>query len=225
MIFAGQEQLFSQADKPIRLGLLGGTFDPVHFGHLLLAEQAYQQFDLDAVLFVPTGQPVRKLETVLSSTGDRYEMLVIATSSNPHFFVSRIEMDRPGITYTIDTVRAMKAVWGDEVELFFITGIDATYDLGTWKEASSLASMVTVLSANRGGVDEENLVKTHVEVGFKVLTFTIPALEISSQHIRASLESGGSVRYLLPEAVLEYITNRGLYVSEVKEEHLRRYSR
>lgn len=218
LIFAGEEQLFTNAVKPLRLGLLGGTFDPVHYGHLLLAEQAYQQFDLDAVLFIPTGLPARKLESVLSEPEDRYEMLELATRSNPHFYTSRIEMDRPGITYTIDTVREMKTAWGERAELFFITGIDATYDLGTWKEARSLATLITVLGANRGGIDDKTLVKTHENAGFKVIPFSIPALEISSNHIRTSLKSGCSVRYLLPDEVLDYIVSKGLYVSKTQED-------
>lgn len=219
IIFNNSERLFNEAGRPVRLGLLGGTFDPVHYGHLLLAEQAYYQFALDGVLFIPTGQPVRKMATLLSSAEDRYNMLSLALESNRHFFISRIELDRPGLTYTVDTVRVMKESWGDEVELYFITGIDATYDLGTWKDAESLATMITVLSANRGGVDEKSLRKTHIDSGFKVVPFTIPAMGISSHHIRASLASGSSIRYQLPDAVLDYITSNRLYASDAFEDH------
>ena len=203
--------LVQDSTRPLRLGLLGGTFDPVHLGHLLLAEQAYCQFDLDGVILIPTGQPVRKLYTVSSTAEDRYAMLMLAIGSNPHFDVSRLELDRPGVTYTIDTIRIIRDEFGDKAELFFIAGIDATYDLGTWKDAEELARQVTILSANRGGIDDKSLSNTHLEVDFRVLEFKIPDLEISSQQIREYLQSGRSVRYLVPDTVIDYIETGGLY--------------
>jgi nicotinate-nucleotide adenylyltransferase len=194
--------------RPFRLGLLGGTFDPVHYGHLLLAEQAYEQFDLDGVLFIPTGQPVRKLGTGFSQAEDRYTLLLTATEDSTHFDVSRIEMDREGVSYSIDTVRAIKAVYGEQASLFFITGADATDDMATWKDAQELAGLVTVLGANRG--EASSALKPSP---FTVCHFHIPALAISSQDIRARLAGGGSARYLTPDAVLAYSQRQGLYRS------------
>jgi nicotinate-nucleotide adenylyltransferase len=207
----GFATLPQDAQRIARIGLLGGTFDPVHFGHLLLAEQAYEHFGLDGVIFIPTGRPVRKLNATLSASEDRYKMLMLAIGDNLHFEVSRVELDRSGVTYTIDTVRAIRESMGEQAELFFISGADATYDLGTWKDANELAQLVTVLGSNRGGVDERTLLRTQQQLGFNVLDFRIPALDISAQDIRERIQTGRSVRYLLPEAVLAYIVEHRLY--------------
>ncbi len=136
-----------------RLGVMGGTFDPIHYGHLVTAEEALQQFDLDGVIFVPTGRPWMKEHEVISPPEDRYLMTVIATASNPLFRVSRMEVDRDGPTYTVDTLRGLKDELGDESDLFFITGADAVLEIFQWKDPGELFELAHFIAATRPGYD------------------------------------------------------------------------
>ena len=193
---------------------MGGTFDPVHYGHLVTAEEALVQFNLDKVLFVPTGRPVRKTHRHLSSAEDRYLMTVIATASNPDFEVSRIEIDRPGDTYTVDTMLALRDLYGPRAELFFISGADAVREILTWKNADRFAGLCTFIAATRPGYDAE--VGTDGAMGRPVPMpavelMAVPALAISSSDIRDRVASHRPIRYLLPEAVAAYIEKNGLY--------------
>ncbi|MDR3308283.1 MAG: nicotinate-nucleotide adenylyltransferase [Coriobacteriales bacterium] len=200
--------------QPFKLGLLGGTFDPVHYGHLLLAEQACEQFVLDGVLFVPAGQPVRKLGTGFADAAHRYHMLVASTQDNPLFDVSRVELDRPGVTYTVDTLRTLAQQYGGKAALFFITGADATADMATWKAPQEIARLATILSANRvcGGGVQLDTRGEGPDVQPDTRTFTIPTLALSSQDIRFRLAAGCSVRYLVPEPARLYLKEHSLYV-------------
>jgi nicotinate-nucleotide adenylyltransferase len=199
--------------KTPRIGIMGGTFDPVHIGHLVTAEEALVQFNLDKVVFMPTGRPVRKTHRHLSSAEDRYLMTVIATASNPDFEVSRIEIDRPGDTYTVDTIVELRALYGSRAELFFISGADAVREILTWKNADRFADLCTFIAATRPGYDAE---LEATEAGGEmplpaVESMAVPALAISSSDIRARVGARRPIRYLLPESVAAYIEKNGLY--------------
>jgi nicotinate-nucleotide adenylyltransferase len=199
--------------KTLRLGIMGGTFDPVHFGHLVAAEEALVQFNLDKVVFMPTGRPVRKTHRHVSSAEDRYLMTVIATASNPDFEVSRLEIDRPGATYTIDTILQLREIHGPRAEMFFISGADAVREILTWKDADRIAEMCTFIAATRPGFDVE-IGSFEAREGVpvpRVEAMEVPALAISSSDIRARVSARRPVRYLLPEAVAAYIEKNGLY--------------
>jgi nicotinate-nucleotide adenylyltransferase len=199
--------------KTLRLGVMGGTFDPVHFGHLVTAEEALVQFNLDKVVFMPTGRPVRKTRRHVSSAEDRYLMTVIATASNPDFEVSRLEIDRPGDTYTVDTMLQLSEIHGPRTELFFISGADAVREILTWKDAARFAELCTFIAATRPGFDVDlgSLEAAEGTPAPRVEAMAVPALAISSSDIRARVSSRRPVRYLLPEAVAAYIEKNGLY--------------
>lgn len=201
--------------KTLRLGVMGGTFDPIHFGHLVTAEEALVQFNLDRVLFMPTGRPVRKTHKHISSTEDRYLMTVLATASNPDFEVSRIEIERPGQTYTVDTMEALRGQYGARADLYFITGADAVREILTWKNAERFAGLCTFIAATRPGY-EPDMSAGQPEAGAegpwpKVEYMEVPALAISSSDIRERVRTRRPVGYLLPESVAAYISKNGLY--------------
>ncbi len=194
---------------------MGGTFDPVHYGHLVAAEEALVQFNLDRVVFMPTGRPVRKTHRAVSSAEDRYLMTVIATASNPDFEVSRLEIDRPGDTYTVDTLRLLRDSHGPNTELFFITGADAVREILTWKGAEELAGLTTFIAATRPGYVADSIAEAMPAdaPAPRVEPMVVPALAISSSDIRARVAERRPVRYLLPEAVAAYIVKNGLYAA------------
>jgi len=191
-----------------RLGVMGGTFDPIHYGHLVTAEEALHQFDLEEVVFVPTGRPWMKEHEVVSPAEDRYLMTVIATASNPRFSVSRVEVDREGPTYTIDTLRAIKDLTG--ADLFFITGADAVLEIFGWKDPQELFDMAHFIAATRPGYDFAAL-EERAEAHDGITPMSIPALAISSTDIRARVAGGHPIRYLVPEGVVSYVGKAGLY--------------
>jgi len=196
--------------KTLRLGVMGGTFDPVHYGHLVAAEEALVQFNLDEVVFMPTGRPVRKTHRHVSSAEDRYLMTVIATASNPDFSVSRMEIDRPGDTYTVDTMTALRGRYGASAQLFFITGADAVAEILTWKDAARFAGLCTFIAATRPGYDAA--IADAGRPGAPAVEYMeVPALAISSSDIRERVRERRPIRYLLPEAVASYIAKNGLY--------------
>ena len=194
-----------------RLGVMGGTFDPIHNGHLLTAEEAAVQFGLDEVVFVPTGHPWMKEQKEVSAPEHRYLMSVIATASNPRFSVSRIEIDRAGPTYTVDTLRELKGLDGDEVDLFFVTGADAMLEILQWKDPEEILALAHFIAATRPGYD---LTRFEAEAPTRhpnVSVMNIPALAISSTDIRKRVGEGRPIRYLVPEGVESYIEKAGLY--------------
>ncbi len=190
---------------------MGGTFDPIHAGHLVTAEEALQQFELDEVVFVPTGVPWMKVHEVVSPAEDRYLMTVIATASNPRFSVSRVEIDRAGPTYTVETLRSLKQSSGSDSELFFITGADAVREIVQWREPQELFDLAHFIAATRPGYDiaafEANAPTSHP--GITVMN--VPALAISSTDVRTRVAEGRPIRYLVPEGVKSYIEKAGLY--------------
>jgi nicotinate-nucleotide adenylyltransferase len=193
-----------------RVGIMGGTFDPIHYGHLVTAEEAVMQFALDEVVFVPTGNPWMKADRPVSPTEDRYLMTVVATASNPRFSVSRAEIDREGPTYTVDTLRQLADDHPD-AELYFITGADAMLEIFDWKDPEEVLSLAHFIAATRPGYHLarfEAAAPTHHP---KVSTMDIPALAISSSDIRARVHEGRAIRYLLPDGVRSYIEKQGLY--------------
>ncbi len=194
-----------------RLGVMGGTFDPIHYGHLVTAEEALQQFGLDGMIFVPTGQPWMKEHEVVSPPEDRYLMTVIATASNPLFRVSRLEVDRDGPTYTVDTLRGMKAELGTETELFFVTGADAVLEIFQWKDPGELFELAHFIAATRPGYDIAGF-SAHAPTKHPGITvMNVPALAISSTDIRARIGAARPIRYLVPEGVKSYIEKAALY--------------
>jgi nicotinate-nucleotide adenylyltransferase len=196
-------------DRRRRIGVMGGTFDPIHHGHLVAASEVQSWFDLDEVLFVPTGQPWQKSDRDVSPPEDRYLMTVIATAANPRFRVSRVDIDRAGLTYTIDTLRELAATYPND-ELYFITGADAMAAILTWRDHGELFELAHFVGCTRPGheMDESTLEGLPKE---RVTLVEIPALAISSTDCRARVHSGEPVWYLVPDGVVQYIGKHGLY--------------
>lgn len=194
---------------------MGGTFDPIHYGHLVTAEVVRAKFSLDLVIFVPAGIPPHKRGIKISSGTDRYMMTVLATVTNPHFEVSRTELDRPGPSYAIDTVRHFRKEFGTETEIFFITGADAAVEILTWKDAKDLLKECGFIVATRPGCStgelERRLQEARLYSAHCICVVEVPALAISSTDIRRRVGQGEPIRYLLPQNVENYIHKRGLY--------------
>ncbi|WP_081924948.1 nicotinate-nucleotide adenylyltransferase [Bifidobacterium actinocoloniiforme] len=191
-----------------RVGIMGGTFDPIHNGHLVAASEVAWVYDLDEVVFVPTGRPVFKLDREVTSAEDRYLMTVIATASNPKFTVSRVDIDRPGVTYTIDTLRDIHAMRPD-CELYFITGADAVAEIMRWKEANQMWSLARFVAVSRPGYSSS--LKGLELPAHTVDMIEIPALAISSTDVRKRAARDMPVWYLVPDGVVQYINKHGLY--------------
>jgi nicotinate-nucleotide adenylyltransferase len=194
-----------------RLGVMGGTFDPIHYGHLVTAEEALVQFRLDEVVFVPTGQPWMKEHERVSPPEDRYLMTVIATASNPKFSVSRTEVERDGPTYTIDTLHSLREEQGAGTDLFFITGADAILEILHWREPKEVFELARFIAATRPGYDLEHFDEEAAGSHPAVSVMHIPALAISSTDIRRRVADGRPLRYLVPEGVKSYIEKAELY--------------
>ena len=186
---------------------MGGTFDPIHHGHLVAASEVAAQFALDEVVFVPTGQPWQKTERVVSPAEDRYLMTVIATAANPRFSVSRLDIDRGGPTYTVDTLRDLRAERGPDWDLYFITGADALAQILTWRDAEEVVSMAHFVGVTRPG---HVLADPGLPSG-RVSLVEIPALAISSTGCRERIGRNLPIWYLVPDGVVQYVHKRDLY--------------
>jgi nicotinate-nucleotide adenylyltransferase len=185
---------------------MGGTFDPIHHGHLVAASEVAQLFGLDEVIFVPTGEPWQKSQRKVSPAEHRYLMTVIATASNPRFWVSRVDIDRPGPTYTIDTISDI----GEQrpgAALFFITGADALSQILSWKDGEKALRKARFIGVTRPGYE---LSDAHLPVD-SVTLIDVPAMAISSSDCRARVREGRQVWYLVPDGVVQYIAKHGLY--------------
>jgi len=195
-----------------RLAVIGGTFDPVHYGHLMIAEDVRLRLGLQRVLFMPAGEPPHKTSRVITPARDRYLMAVLATAGNPHFQVSRREIDRPGISFTIDTVRELNEELGDDAPVYFVTGADSILEMDTWREPDAVLTEAQVVAVPRPGFDLALLEQTlGAERAARVTVIQSPAVDISSTLIRARIAAGESARYLCPRPVLDYIHKTGLY--------------
>ncbi|MGY5318855.1 nicotinate-nucleotide adenylyltransferase [Neomicrococcus lactis] len=192
--------------KRQRIGVMGGTFDPIHHGHLVAASEVAAKFDLDEVVFVPTGQPWQKSGTNVSDSEHRYLMTVIATASNPRFTVSRVDVDREGPTYTIDTLRDLHRLRPNS-ELFFITGADAMAQIMSWKDVDELWSLAHFVGVTRPGHELNSMGRKDVSL------LEVPAMAISSTDCRARVKNALPVWYLVPDGVVQYIAKHQLYRS------------
>ena len=188
---------------------MGGTFDPIHHGHLVAASEVQAWFDLDEVVFVPTGRPWQKADRLISPAEHRYLMTVIATAANPRFRVSRVDIDRGGPTYTIDTLRDLHTEMPD-AELYFITGADALTDIFTWRNVDELFELANFVGCTRPGYDMD-LADIGAIPAERVTLVEIPALAISSSDCRERKRRGEPVWYLVPDGVVQYIAKHNLY--------------
>ncbi|WP_255998193.1 MULTISPECIES: nicotinate-nucleotide adenylyltransferase [unclassified Corynebacterium] len=200
----------SGVSGPRRIGIMGGTFDPIHNGHLVAASEVADIFDLEEVVFVPTGEPWQKADRNVSDAEDRYLMTVIATASNPRFHVSRVDVDRPGPTYTVDTLRDLAQLYpGDD--LFFITGADALASIMSWRDWEQMFDLAEFVGVTRPGYElaEDMLPEVHQE---RTHLIEIPAMAISSTDCRERAADGRPVWYLVPDGVVQYIAKNNMYV-------------
>ncbi len=200
---------------PLNIGLMGGTFDPIHMGHLVTAEEARQQFSLDYVIFIPAGLPPHKEKEHVSPAEHRCLMTTLAVMSNPSFIVSRLEVDKDEPSYTIDTVRHFTTSSTPGTNLFFITGADAIMDILTWKDYPELIRLCTFIAVSRPEYPLDRLSEItgslSMELRTKIHLLEIPALAISSTFIRKRTALGKTIKYLTPEPVEQYIKKHGLY--------------
>ena len=196
-----------------RMGIMGGTFDPIHNGHLVAAEQAFDDLKLDVVVFMPAGNPAFKQHKRVTDGEDRYAMTLLATSDNPHFLASRFEVDRNGITYTAETLEMLSAIYPSNVEFYFITGADAIAEIVTWRDAQRIARLAHLVGATRPGYDlaRARQAIANSSLPFDVTYLEVPALAISSSYLRARVQAGQSLRYLTPDQVTGYIHKHHLY--------------
>jgi len=196
--------------QPFKLGIMGGTFNPIHQGHLVAAEFIRDEFKLDEVLFVPSGKPPHKGNNEIASPEHRWMMTLLATASNEHFSTSSIEIERPGESYTRDTILRLKQIYGERTECYFITGADAIAEISTWHKTEDLPQITKFIAASRPGykLDIKN-----IDPRFQKCTYLveIPALAISSTEIRKRIKQRQTIKYLLPEVVEKYIYKNNLY--------------
>jgi len=190
-----------------RVGIMGGTFDPIHHGHLVAASEVAGRFALDEVVFVPAGHPWQKAGVAVSAAEDRYLMTVIATASNPRFGVSRVDLDRDGPTYAIDTLHDLREVYGPDTDLYFITGADVLQKILSWRDAEKLFDLAHFVGVTRPGfiLSDEHLPDAAVSL------VQVPAMAISSTDCRVRVAAGEPIWYLVPDGVVQYIAKRRLY--------------
>lgn len=200
----------------MKLGLYGGSFDPVHYGHLLLAERCREALELDEVRFIPAGDPPHKQRSLTSGKA-RAEMLDFATAGNPFLTVDRRELDRPGPSFTVETLAEFGSEYPDD-ELFFLMGADSLADLSQWRQPAKIAEYATIVAVNRGRQslpDSQVLVdRLGAEMAARIQLVTIPGMELSSSELRERAKAGRSLRYATPAAVWAYIVDQAVYLGE-----------
>lgn len=202
----------SEGLRKRKIGVMGGTFDPIHFGHLIAGEEAYFSLGLTEVVFVPTGDPFHKAGRSISSAEHRYVMTMLATLDNPHFRISRIEIDRDTSSHTVDTLREMRHWYPPRsVEFFFITGLDAVLEITAWKEPLEMPKLCKIVAVSRPGFNPGGLKNLPEEIRANLIHLEIPLLAISSTEIRRRVSNGQSIRYLAPWLVEQYIYKNNLY--------------
>ncbi|MBT9149271.1 MAG: nicotinate-nucleotide adenylyltransferase [Dehalococcoidia bacterium] len=198
----------------MEIGLLGGTFDPVHLGHLIIAEEVRCKLGLSKVVFIPAGQPWLKVDRVITRGEHRLAMVRLAIASNPFFEVSLAELERSGPSYSVDTVSALRDEYGPEVGLYFIVGPDALVELHRWKEPARLAGLCQLIVVGRPSSREEDLSALHAAlpgISSRIRCVDVPQIGISSTEIRQRVRAGASIRYLVPPGVERYIYEQELY--------------
>ena len=195
----------------MKVGLLGGTFNPIHFGHLAIATFAREAFELDRVMFIPAGQPPHKAREGMAPAHDRYQMTVLATHGDSHLAVSPVEMERRGKSYSVETVAEMQGLFGDAAQLFFIVGTDAMVDIVNWERADELVKMCEFIVASRPGTDLRKVAQKYRR---RIHVLKAPVFGIASTDIRQRVREGRSVRYLVPELVERYIAGHRLYLGK-----------
>ena len=207
---------FDDPAREVRLGIMGGTFDPIHIGHLACAEQARVAYGLDAVIFIPTGIQPFKRDKKVTDAAMRLQMCKLACSSNPFFDVSSIEIDREGETYTVETLRQLRAYYPDNVQFYFITGADAMLSIVRWRDSAAIADLAHLIAVTRPGyvMTDEAKAELAASADFDVSYLETTALSISSSMLRAWVAQGKSIRYLTCLAVHDFILAKGLYVEE-----------
>ncbi|HAT1181385.1 TPA: nicotinate-nucleotide adenylyltransferase [Corynebacterium striatum] len=195
--------------SPQRIGIMGGTFDPIHNGHLVAASEVAYRFQLDQVVFVPTGQPWQKAGRNVTAAEHRYLMTMVATASNPRFTVSRVDIDRKGPTYTIDTLRDLRELFPD-AELYFITGADSLASIMSWRDWEVMLEMANFVGVTRPGYElSKDMLPLESQTGIELIE--IPAMAISSTDCRERAREGEPVWYLVPDGVVQYIAKNNLY--------------
>ena len=200
--------------RTFRLGIMGGTFDPIHIGHLACAEQVRETFSLDGVIFMPAGDPWMKQDRYVAAAECRLDMVRLAVADNPYFDVSRLEIDRPGKTYTVDTLRELRQHFPSNVELYFISGADAVFRILEWRDAEEVTRLAHLIAVTRPGYEisdaRRKYMRTHASI-LHVWQTEVTALSISSTDLREKVAQGKSIRYLVPQVVADYIYDKGLY--------------
>lgn len=200
-----------------RIGVLGGTFDPIHYGHLVIAEEVLTALDLAEMVFVPAGHPPHKPDQIVTAAADRLAMVELAIASNPRFTLSMVDLDRPGPSYTVDTLRLLRKQWGKEIELYFVIGWDSLEELVTWYDPAGILEQLTYLVAvMRPGHSEipgylERLEARLPGIQQRLLMVSAPQLDISASDLRLRVAEGKPIRYQTPDEVVEYIVQHGLY--------------
>ncbi|MCT4621427.1 MAG: nicotinate-nucleotide adenylyltransferase [Marinisporobacter sp.] len=198
-----------------RIGIMGGTFDPIHYGHLVIAEQIRCEYNLEKVIFIPAGTPPHKSNLRVTDSKHRYFMTLLATITNPYFEVSKIELESEEVSYTIHTIEKLKKVYREDTDLYFITGADAICELDTWKKVKELTKLCKFIAATRPGLESSQVDAKINELkeiyGADIGKIDLPALAISSTDIRNRIRDEQSIKYLLPEPVEYYIYKNNLY--------------
>jgi nicotinate-nucleotide adenylyltransferase len=203
-----------------RIGISGGTFDPIHYGHLILAEEVREIMKLEKVIFIPSGNPPHKTRTMVTPAVHRFKMVKLATASNPNFEVSSIELEREGYSYTIDTLTQLKQIYGPDTSLYFMTGADVIPELVTWRNFANIFPLCEFVAVLRPGFNRESLLKEieYYKKTYKAIIHIVdaPLIGISSTIIRERVREGKSIKYHVPESVEEYIKKNQLYKLSIK---------
>ena len=194
-----------------KIGIMGGTFDPIHVGHLMIAEAVWDEYKLEKVLFIPSANPPHKHD-VMTSARHRFNMTLLATCSNPHFEVSSIEMDRTGPSYTIDTIKALKKIYGDDTDFYFIIGADCIHELPSWHKIDELLKICKFIATKRPSYKLDLSIIAKEFSDYNIQLLETPELEISSTDIRQKKKKGYSIQYITTEQVQQYIRKEELYL-------------
>jgi len=196
-----------------RIGVIGGTFDPIHYGHLAAAEEARVRMNLERVLFVVAGVPPHKLDEEVTPVEHRLAIVSLAIASNPHFEISRVDVDRPGPSYTVDTISILRKQWGQETEVYFIMGLDSLVELPTWHHPQRLIQLCRLLAVKRPGfeTDMAELEASVPGISSRVEIIDMPEVDISSSDLQQRVRDGLPIKYQVPEEVERYIMEHGLY--------------